>query len=225
MASPSSSSNDGSNSGKGWGQTVFDALSRNYLLEILGMAGSKPSGSPTPPPNTAQKPVEPPKPTAETTATGDIPHVTPEVWKNPYYPLSGPPKTPEEQTQLKRQIESEGEVIRQAIQKRQVAKLDLQAAAEHNCVDLELAWQLCKWNKGWSFWKTQCVEMKEEYQKCVEKQKKFMEDLGYDASAKKMSDERRKEISMLADDMFLMEKAAELRAKMAEQAQQEQPAQ
>src|SRR5690349_8468965 len=105
-----------------------------WTLRSVGL-----SSSPPPPPSTPQQQEPEPEPHSQPTSTI---HVSPEVYKNPYHPLPGPPQTPSEKSQLTDQIKTERDAVQTSLSRR-LDPTAIETAAKSNCADLAWAYQMC----------------------------------------------------------------------------------
>ncbi|KAL2914751.1 hypothetical protein HK105_205682 [Polyrhizophydium stewartii] len=141
-----------------------------------------------------------------------IPPVEDQVWRNPWYPLAGPPQTPEEQEIFEKHTQKVRESVRDGIVTSQAAKRRLDDVAKEYCIDLELDFNLCARRKMFG---TGCVKEYERMLECVQIHKRNLAVLGFQ-SAKPMTYSERQAIIDKADQMYLDEMAA--RAQSADKA-------
>ncbi|KXS16304.1 hypothetical protein M427DRAFT_31452 [Gonapodya prolifera JEL478] len=120
------------------------------------------------------------------------------VFSNPYYPLSGPPSNPEEHAKLNEYISKEKYAITSTLNDSATSLLRTTSvtAAQENCVDLEFAYRQCGMGRSGvatstdtpaSWWAritgsklTGCASQEAAWQGCVVRQKRILEDMGFD---------------------------------------------
>ncbi|KAJ3016528.1 hypothetical protein HKX48_004003 [Thoreauomyces humboldtii] len=152
--------------------------------------------APPPAPSTSSTP---PSPTPSQSQPPPF-QVADQVWDNPYYPLNGPPETPEERAQLQALIVQERNAVGSAIASKRTGR-SVENAARENCADLEYVYSHCLVNGGWIERATLCQDKKTAFWNCVKIQKDNMELLGY--SRKALTVRERALIADEADTAYL----------------------
>ncbi|KAJ3334774.1 hypothetical protein HDU93_007258 [Gonapodya sp. JEL0774] len=115
------------------------------------------------------------------------------AWSNPFYPLAGPPSSPEEQAKVNEYIAKEKIAITTALNDPSVSLLRMTSvlAAQENCADLEYTYRSCTLGTAArpsagdtpvSWWSriSGCAREEAVWTACVVGQKKILEDMGFD---------------------------------------------
>ncbi|KAI8900405.1 hypothetical protein BC833DRAFT_275890 [Globomyces pollinis-pini] len=106
-----------------------------------------------------------------------------EVWENPWYPLNGPPKNPQEAELLQKVIEEEQSAVKAALSKRhdemRNEKKLLDTHAKSNCADLQYDWKICLSTFNFDRFTTLCHGQQIAFENCVKIQTRNLEKLQY----------------------------------------------
>ncbi|KAJ3174624.1 hypothetical protein HDU87_006996 [Geranomyces variabilis] len=159
--------------------------------------------SPQPTPQSQSQPQPHPHPHPHPTL--DIPNA---IWENPYHPLPGPPKTPQERAQLQQLIQQERTALTTAVYAAKTqTQLSLAQAARRNCADADLEYNRCMLQGSWFERMRLCPAQKAGLDKCLEIQKQNLQLLGYTKGS--LTARERAIIADEADQAYLqaMEKA------------------
>jgi hypothetical protein len=138
----------------------------------------------------------------------NIDPVSPEMYDNPWYPLSGPPRNPEEQELLEQTIKEEQQKIHSELtQKSRITKKarhEMTQYAGKNCADLELEWKMCLSTFTFDRFLTMCNSRHEKLQECIAIQTRNLERLQF-LSYYTSSPSKLPSIIDKADQMYLDE--------------------
>lgn len=140
-----------------------------------------------------------------------VPSVPDNVWENPWYPLSGPPTTPEEELLLQNAINLEQEQVQKALglkfRESNSIKSELENASRSNCADLELKWVECLKSFSLDRFLTMCDSCNQDLKECMGIQKRNLIRLKFERAFHENSPDLEKIIEK-ADEMYLHEQQA-----------------
>ncbi|KAJ1548873.1 hypothetical protein HK405_013627 [Cladochytrium tenue] len=103
------------------------------------------------------------------------------VWRNPYYPLDGPPRNEAERKKLAAVISAEKEAVDSAMRYHVFEQgQELTQAADQNCADVLYAWRRCVAGRSLLSGRDMfCNTERHRYRACVAAQREILATLGY----------------------------------------------
>ncbi|KAJ3032710.1 hypothetical protein HK097_005145, partial [Rhizophlyctis rosea] len=143
------------------------------------------------------------------------------AFESPYYPLKGPPETPEERSFLDKVISDESATVRAAIIARQsFLRSDPTEFARLNCADLAYFYHLCRDAQSLNPFanRKRCAEQGEAYEECLKLQEQYLREMDFTKAG--LSKKEQNAMVEAADERYIQEMAKREREKLRKQAEE-----
>ncbi|KAJ3351485.1 hypothetical protein HDU83_008862 [Entophlyctis luteolus] len=122
---------------------------------------------------------------------------------NPFYPLRGPPQTPQERDLLNGLIAAEKAASGAAVRRKAQAHTDIRDEARANCADLAFDVMSCmRKHSILSLFYPACAAEQRRADECIVTQMKLLRRVGFE---KAKTDNERLRLSIVADKLYLAE--------------------